>query len=336
MRFPTTLLIIVLLSSCLSEEGKRDKYFAMGNQALAEGRHQNAIQAYQISLKAAPDFKEALNNLGVAYMEQGSPHEAIQQYNEAIAIDGTYWESIHNRAQAYDMVGNYDKSLADYGVLVSAFPDSVLGYFGSGLVQTKLAEYDNAFRSFQKVLAIDPNDTEALVNLGTVEYYRGNFDAAIDVLNRALAQLKEANAYNTLNQVYLSQGRWEEAMIAINNALDLEPEAGYFLNNRGLTYLMMDSLAQGLKDINVSIVLEPENMWAIRNKGIYYLRSGNPNQAVEYLERVVASGEFVEDVYYYLGQAYLERGDKDDACATWSRGVEANERKSQDKMQLCI
>ncbi len=336
VRIIITTLLIIVLCACESDKTRRDRFFIMGNEALEVKRYGEAIENYGFALQIDPDFKEALNNRGVALAEDNRPQEAIQNYNEALRIDGEYFECIHNRAQAYEQIGRYTKSLEDYDRLIEEFPDSTFGYFGKGLVLTKMTKYSEAYGMFNKVMDISPQDVEPLINLGTLDYYLNRYEDGIDKLRSALEMSENPNAYNTLNQIYLAQGRLNDALDAIDAALDIVPGEPYFLNNRGFTFLMMDSLERGLKDINQSILIDPENLWAYRNKGIYFLLNTDFTQAITYFKDVVDSKIFVEDIYYYLGEAYFQKREIDQACKTWKIGDSKNEMKSRSRIeQVC-
>ena len=77
-----------------------------------------------------------------------------------------------------------------------------------------------------------------------------------------------------MNQLFSDMGEHDKALQAINKALELDRSNPIFLNNRGFTYLMLDSTRLAIEDINASLVRDPENMWAFRNKGIYFLKTG--------------------------------------------------------------
>lgn len=315
--------------SCDSVETKRDRFFLQGNNALEIRDYDQAIKYYDLALELDSDFELAYNNRGVAKMQDGNPHEAVQDYNQAILINRNYWECIHNRAQAYDQVGKYNKSLIDFKTLIEQFPDSTYGYFGEGLVLTRLGEYENARRSFEMVLKLIPNDHDAIINLATLEYYQGNLDEALVKINGALSISENANAYNTLNQIYLAREDYNSALEAINKALEIIPKEPFFLNNRGFTFLMMNSLDEGITDINRSIVIDPDNIWAFRNKGIYFMKLADFEQAILYLGEAASSKEFIEDIFYYLGESYRLSGQMNKACETWATGALQSEKKSE-------
>jgi len=125
------------------------------------------------------------------------------------------------------------------------------------------------------------------------------------------------------------------AMYSVERALELTPDEPYFLNNRGMVYLEMDSLELGLIDINKSILLNPKNGWAYKNKGIYYAKKSNYDRALEMFERAKGANEFVDELYYQLGKTYLEMGEGKKACDTWKEGIEKGEKRCEAMALAC-
>lgn len=326
---------VLFLASCTSDQVKRDRFFLQGNNALNNREYDQAIQFYTQALDLDRSFARAFNNRGVAYMEDDHPYEAIQDYNMAIAIDQNYYEAVFNRAYAYEQVGRVDDALEDVFLVKKAFPDSAYVHFYQGLLESRLRDYPASMKSFQRSLELDPGNHEARINLATLYYFQGNTEKATAILKEVLRENpNEANALNTLSQVYLTTGDHQNSLITINQALKLIPDEPYFLNNRGQVYLSMDSLGLALKDINRSILLDADNVWAYRNKGIYFLKTGDTEQAIRLLEEAADRPEFVDELYAYLGEAYLKNGNKAKACESWSTGKGKQEKRSLELFSL--
>lgn len=323
------LVSCVLLACSASEETKRDRYFLQGNEALQDRNYQKAIDFYDKAIHLDPYFASAYNNRGVAKIETGRTYEAVQDYNQAIAIDSAYFDAIFNRAYAYEQIGRITQALNDLQTVKRAFPDSAYVYFYQGLLQTKQKQYDSALVSFRKVIRMDSANSEARVNLATLYYYKGELDTAKSLLFNILESAPgEANALNTLSQVYLQEENYVQALSAIEKALSVVPAEPYFLNNRGEVYLKMDSLDLALQDINSSILLDPSNAWAYRNKGNYFMRQNNYQEAIRLYHEALSRNEQLNDIYTPLGSAYQQLGDIDAACQTWRKGVENQENGS--------
>ena len=329
------LILGLFLMGCATEEVKRDRFFLQGNIALKEREYDKAIGFYTQALIIDKDFARAYNNRGVARIEDDHPYEAIQDYNMAILLDSSYYDAIFNRAYAYEQVGRTEDALSDLGVVKKAFPDSAYVYFYEGLLQSRLRAYAASMLSFQKALTLDPDNQETLINMATLHYFQEQMDSAKALLNQLLLEYpNEASALNTLSQVYLKEGNYQNALTTVNQALTIQPSEPYFLNNRGQIYLEMDELDLAAKDINRSILLDPSNAWAYRNKGIYFLKSGDQEQAIRLFQEVIGRPEFVDEVYSFLGKAYLELDQLVRACESWQQGIEQQEAASQTLWEL--
>jgi Flp pilus assembly protein TadD len=164
------------------------------------------------------------------------------------------------------------------------------------------------------------------VNLGTVHYYKKQFDSAKYFLQNALSlDQKQANAFNALAMVEIELKNYEEAKKQLASALSIHPKDPYFLNNRGYIFLLNGEVDKALEDINLSITLDPYNGWAYRNKGIYYLMTRKYEDAVRLLKRAEASDQFVEKIDLYLGEAYENLQDKTESCKHYASALEQGE-----------
>ncbi len=335
-----TFYLIALFSLCLvaceSNEARRDRFFQMGNQALAQEDFLGAVELYNESLEVDPRYAFALNNRGVAKMESDHPYEAILDYTQAILLVPGYVDALFNRAYAYESVGKYEQSLQDVDILLDVKQDSAFIHFYKGLVLTKMKRYDQAFESFVLADSLNPFNVETIINKATIHYFRQDYDQASEELSKAFElNLNDADAINLQSLIQLKKKKYLAALVEINRALDEVPDEPYFLNNRGFVYLQMDSIDLAIRDIDRSILLNPKNGWAYRNKGIYFMRKQDYSQAIRLFKRALDEPEFIDEVYYYLGLAYKNSGAIDQACEAWKKGAELNETSSIQVVETC-
>lgn len=326
--FGFVVLTIVLLG-CESTEERSDRFFNLGNKALNDGAYDQAIEFYNQSLKAQPNYPEALNNRGVAKIESDHPYEAIIDYNQAIQQSPEYLDALFNRAYAYEEIGQFDKALKDVDAIHKLVKDSAFVFFYQGLVQTKMRRYQDALECFLVADSLNPAYPETLINIATIYYFKEEYNRAIELVNQAQDLSTDANAFNLLSLIELKRGNHQAALSEINRSLDVTPNEPYFLNNRGYIYLEMDSLELAIQDINRSIVLNPKNGWAYRNKAIYLSKLERYNEAIDLFNRAIKSGEFIDELYYHLGNTYKKLNRDDDACKAWSEGADLNEASSK-------
>ncbi|MEP5611975.1 MAG: tetratricopeptide repeat protein [Cyclobacteriaceae bacterium] len=324
------LIVALSLSSCESEEERRDRFFQLGTLALEDRDFTKAVDLFNESLKIDPNFSLALNNRGVAKMEVNHPYEAILDYNQAIQKQSDFVDALFNRAYAYESIGNFEDALDDVDEIMLLNPDSAFVYFYKGLVQTKTRAYDAALESFMIADSLNPLNPETIINIATIHYLKGDLSKASEVTTKSLElDSDDPNASNLLSLIHLEGENYLASLVEINRALDIVPREPYFLNNRGFIYLMMDSLDLALQDIDASILLNPKNGWAYRNKGIYFLKRGDYDQAIRLMNRATQEPDFIDEVYNYLGLAYQRAGYLSKACESWKEGMVKNEASSR-------
>jgi len=86
-------------------------------------------------------------------------------------------------------------------------------------------ELDAAKALVEEILASNPEDPQAMLHLGYVEFERGDFAAAAVWLERAAAARPSlAPTHLRLAQAYAHLGRWPEAVVQAHQALTLQPD----------------------------------------------------------------------------------------------------------------
>jgi tetratricopeptide (TPR) repeat protein len=157
----------------LAEYNKRSpkkavKEYDKGLEAERQGKKDAAIEHYQASLKVAPDYYPAHNNLGALYLGSSDFKSAEEQLREAVRLD-------RNEAQAYFNLSNLlilTKRFADAQITLAQGlqrrPDSAFGNFLQGCLYDQTGMLSAAENSLQSALRLDPKMSQAhlqLVNL---------------------------------------------------------------------------------------------------------------------------------------------------------------------------
>lgn len=95
------------------------------------------------------------------------------------------------------------------------------GYFGAAQLALVLGRFDRALTLARRAAELDTLNTSALMNLALTAFYAGRLDESIEVF-RKIHDLdpERANIHALLAQVYLAQGRVEEARAALEEEKD--------------------------------------------------------------------------------------------------------------------
>ena len=120
------LLIIVAMAffGCGDKEmSRKAKFFYKANDHLYAREYKEAIEFYSEAINVDQNFKDAYNNRGIAYFEQGKYFEAIEDYSRAILIDPAYTDAYFNRANAYIQNQKWERALKDMTQVVKVYKD---------------------------------------------------------------------------------------------------------------------------------------------------------------------------------------------------------------------
>ncbi len=152
---------------------KAIKEYERGLDAERKGKRDEAIAHYIDTLKIAPDYYPAHNNLGALYLGKSDFKSAEEQFREAIRLD-------QNEAQAYFNLSNVllhtDRLPEAQNTLAAGLqrrPDSGFGYFLQGCLYGRTGKLAEAESSLQNALRSDPKISDAYLQLVNL-YLRQN------------------------------------------------------------------------------------------------------------------------------------------------------------------
>ena len=146
--------------------------------------------------------------------------------------------------------------------------DSVAELFTRGIaMEEHPSTHDEAIRTYQKVLEIEPNHAAAHINLGTLYYNRRDFVSAEKHYRHAVeSDPRYALAYFDLGNVLDETGRVEDAAQAYRTALQLAPTYADSHYNLALAYERLNQPRRALNHWRAYLKLDGSGAWASHAK----------------------------------------------------------------------
>ena len=203
--------------------GNPDINSELGTVALQLSSWQDAVEAFQRTLKVRADDPLALYNLGRAFMGLSQFEDARQQFARYVAVRpddasghcalGMTLAALEHDAEARK---EFERSIA-------LAPAQTESYFRLGLIDLDARDLDEAARNLHQALAHEPKHPGVLSALGRVAFEQKRYPDAIDLLRQAIGgdqSLREAHYYLGLTLARL--GRKEEAEAELQIATRLE------------------------------------------------------------------------------------------------------------------
>lgn len=128
--------------------------------------------------------------------------------------------------------GNTEKASLELKLALQDNPLDASSHFLFGCLLEHKGEHDLAIMAFQRAAALDPNNPDALYNLGTMLLWRGELVPAARMLeNAVLVRPDHVPSRNNLGKAYFLTKLPELAIASYEEALRLDPSNTIALNN---------------------------------------------------------------------------------------------------------
>lgn len=197
-----------------------DAYIGLGRTEMLKGNYSGALSAFSKASELKPDSLPALIGEAQAFRYDGKLDAAIKKINAAIVIAPEDINVLKELALIYDLMGKENLSAPLYLEIVNMAPDEATSHNNLGLNYMVRGEYEQAINSFMQALALDRNNSRIKNNLASAYLLSGDQENAISIFKGTVG---EAEAYNNIGYLYMTQGRFDEAEQALNKALQINP-----------------------------------------------------------------------------------------------------------------
>ena len=210
---------------------------------------------------AADEQREAAyraNNRGVAFLEQFTYEPAVEAFREALALEPELRLAHINLPIALFYAGQVDEAAVTAAAARERYPDAPHPAYLVGLIARSRNDVDQAMSAIERVLALDPDDVGAKIQLAQLYMQEQRYAEAVELCGSAL-QVEPYNAtaaYNlgmaltrsgdqeagqvalerfqalrdspyaiTYSYTYLQQGRYAEAVVSTGAEAELVDRA---------------------------------------------------------------------------------------------------------------
>jgi hypothetical protein len=129
---------------------------SLGDAYAGEGRYQEALPAYQESLRIFPGLAEGWNGVGVSLGGLGRHTEAVSQFREAVRLNPQYGRAWINLGSAYANLGDFPEAVRCLREGLRWMPESAQGWNMLGLAALGMGDVALAEYSVQNLVPIDP------------------------------------------------------------------------------------------------------------------------------------------------------------------------------------
>ncbi len=287
--------------------------FNLGVMATQGRRFTRAAGHFEQAASVDPAFPRVQYSLGVARFNAGQFEQATSPLSEALERQPDDPALRRMLALAWLNAEVYDRAAELLATDPARAADRSLQY-AYGLALVRSGRSVEAQPIFDRLLAQHADWPELNVLLGQAAAQEGDFEAAVEHLERAI-ELRPgvAEAQATLGNIYLRQGRLKEAGAALRAELASHPvdhQSRYVL----ATVLELDNQPQSaLREVELVLDAEPDFADARYLRGKILLEDGRVDEAAAQLLAAVELAPEDPNIRNQLGLAYQKLGDREKA-----------------------
>ncbi len=258
---------------------------------------------------------------------------------ETVAAKEESSPEIHNNlGRIHLREGDAKKALSEFERALALDPHNAeallnISAIHQGEGKSELAEY-----FVQRALAVDPNSPGALAQLAEIRRDQGDLDEAIRLFGEALAiDDSQPFLFMGAGDVLQRAGRYEEAVQAFRHVLELEPDSFKARYNLGVTYSNMGRVDEAIAIYEEALERAPKDIEvpaARNNLGAILLARGEKDRALEHFEAALAAAPGNLESRYNAAILYLERDRAEEAVTLLEQAAQLAPNHEQVNLRL--
>uniref|UniRef100_A0AAY4D765 dolichyl-phosphate-mannose--protein mannosyltransferase n=1 Tax=Denticeps clupeoides TaxID=299321 RepID=A0AAY4D765_9TELE len=169
---------------------KGDILTLLGALYYNTGRYEEALQVYREAVVLQPDSTEIYLALAQVLAMSGHSKEAEEMTTEIISKSSSCVECYRLLSAIYSKHGNHTQALdaLDKALLQNPSDAAVRAelYFSKGNQLREMNQLDEAFESYKLAVELNPDQSQAWMNMGGIQHIKGDYSAARVYYKRAL------------------------------------------------------------------------------------------------------------------------------------------------------
>lgn len=272
-----------------------------------------------------------------------------------------------DQAQEAEARGDKEALRSTLSDLVARFPEDILGrtWLGGHLIE--LGEYVQAHRHLEAARSLSPTDPSVLALWSVSARAVGKTGSAVKVLRHLVVDAPSATSFVLLADALTDLGLREEAIAALESAIDLEPDNEEALYNlavalkreaparafqllnraleadpgyaeayreRAFCLMRLGRWASAETDLAEARQLAPRDLWTAVYQSVLAMKQGRLDEAESELRALLPRTQ-LSLIRRLLGDVLVQRGDTAEAYEQYSNAVELSphEFKNLEKLR---
>lgn len=241
-------LAIRYVKKAIAQNPSRNQYLMIQGDMLRDlKKFEEALKSYQAAQSDYGNTPGYFHSVGCCYSGMGNPKKMVECFEKALEIDPNY-RGLNERIADYEMdryredsdEAHYEKALECINREV-AISERCYSLVCRGLIYMDGMRLKEAIEDFEKALTYQPEDWAAHNNLGCCYKYLGQYEKAIEALQKSAqiverTGIKKTLPYTNLADIYEITRQHQKAIECYAKALKIDRERIHFYQKIGEMY----------------------------------------------------------------------------------------------------
>ncbi|NXJ74585.1 TTC6 protein, partial [Trogon melanurus] len=239
----------------------------MGRAAYygSKGRYSKAILNCNEAIKILPNSVRAYFYRGTLKYQNKTYKAAIEDLSKTIDLDKTCTLAYYNRAVCYHQIKDFRKALKDYGIILLLELNKEVAlklFINRGLLYMELGDYANACEDFKEATLITPEDSQLFQAIGICYHRLCEFEEAVRSFDQVLKlDPLSVDAYIGRGNSYMEKGHeagCKQAQKDFVRAIHLNPKCVKARVCLGYNLQAFGNLQRAWRQFTVAICMDPK------------------------------------------------------------------------------
>jgi tetratricopeptide (TPR) repeat protein len=299
-----------------------------GERALAEGRYDDAVRAYETLRKADPTSGDLHARLGLIYFQQGKFSEAVPLLQRALKLKPALTNAAGLLAMCYSELGKYDEALPGLKAAFRQLQDPALKRMvGLHLmrVNTFLDRPVDAAQAALELSRAYPKDPEVLYHTGRA------FANLAYVQTMTLSEVAPQSIWlhQAAGEANESEGAFDAAVHEYRQVLAMDPRRPGIHHRTGRALLARakqpdadsNTLTQAAQEFDAELQIDPTNANAAYELGELQRKANRLDDAQRLFQLALKSDPEFQDALVGLGRTLVTIGQAEQAVPYLERAI---------------
>lgn len=291
------------------------------------GEYNKAIEDYNRVLALDGDIVDVIYKRGEAYYYSHDYEKALADFSQSIKNDSANWEAYKKRGMTHYRLERYEEAIADFDKSFSLASSSDDLSDVQELKADAVLKVNSSVEVHETPLTETKSNTETDESVyfeqATTAFNKNDFSTAIDYFNKVL----QLNPYNT--EVLFMKGmahnylkEYELAVADFDKSLTLSPSQPEVYYNRANTYVNLQKIDNALADYDSAIRFNPTIPEVYFNRGNIYYNRGQFKEALQDYSKAVEINPEYSKAYFNRGLTYKSTEQYPNAIADFRKVAE--------------